>query len=58
MSRFLNILLIRFQAHQGTAIRLGVDIKLFETAVAAHGPITVAQLADHVSIDYQLVCRF
>lgn len=45
------------QTHQGAALRLGVDMKLFSAAVAANGAITIDQLAKEVEADRDLVCK-
>lgn len=44
-----------FGVYETTAVRLAIDMKLFDTAVPAGGPITSTELAAKAGADVQLV---
>ncbi|KAF1957702.1 S-adenosyl-L-methionine-dependent methyltransferase [Byssothecium circinans] len=46
-----------FGVYETAAVRLGIDLKLFDIAVPAGGPLTVSELAEKASADAQLVGR-
>ena len=44
-----------FGVYESTAVRLAIDMKIFDTAVPAGGSVTCAQLAEKAGADVQLV---
>jgi hypothetical protein len=44
-----------FGVYETTAVRLAIDMKLFDTAVPAGGPLTSSELASKAGADVQLV---
>jgi hypothetical protein len=51
----ISDVLTAVQAHETAALQLGIDMKLFDIAVAAGGPLTVSALAEKASADALLV---
>lgn len=57
MSPLDAVLRFSFGVYETTAVRMAIDMKIFDTAVAAGGPLTTAQIAEKIGADAQLVGR-
>lgn len=44
-----------FGVYETAAVRLAIDLKLFDIAVPAGGPLTISEIADKAGADAQLV---